>query len=60
MDYGWTVEFHNNKVEAEFDELSADLQAKIVHITQLIEEFGIRCQLLCPVRDNYLGRFLVA
>ncbi|MBW1939965.1 MAG: type II toxin-antitoxin system RelE/ParE family toxin [Deltaproteobacteria bacterium] len=49
MDYGWTVEFHNNKVEAEFDELSADLQAKIVHITQLIEEFGLH-----SVREPYV------
>lgn len=38
----WRVEFLNDAVEAEFDLFPAELQAKVIHITQLIEEFKIQ------------------
>jgi phage-related protein len=38
---GWTVETLNDVVDAELDELPADMQASFVHISRLIEEFGL-------------------
>ncbi len=37
----WRVEFLNDAVEEEFDRFPAEIQAKVIHVTQLIEEFGI-------------------
>lgn len=37
----WTVETLNEVVDAELAELSADMQACFVHISHLIEEFGL-------------------
>src|ERR1017187_2446911 len=37
----WTVETLNDVVDAELDELTADMQASFVHISGLIEEFGL-------------------
>ena len=37
----WTVEFLNDAVEAEFMSLPKDLQARLVHITDLIESHGL-------------------
>lgn len=41
MDTGWTVEFLDDVAEAEFDQLPTEIQAKIVRISQLIEQVGI-------------------
>jgi phage-related protein len=37
----WTVETLNDSVDAEIAELPADMRARFVHISRLIEEFGI-------------------
>jgi phage-related protein len=37
----WTVETLNDVVDAELDELTADMQASFVHISGLSEEFGL-------------------
>ena len=36
----WTVEFLNDTVEAEFDNLPPQVRAKAVQISKLIVEFG--------------------
>jgi phage-related protein len=41
METGWTVEFLNETAEAEFDGLPTEIKAKIVRISQLIEQVGI-------------------
>ena len=37
----WTVETLNDGVDAELDELPADMRARFVHISSLIEESGL-------------------
>lgn len=37
----WSVETLNSVVDAELDELPADMLARFHHISQLIEEFGL-------------------
>lgn len=37
----WTVETLNEVVDAELEELPADMRARFVHISELIEEFGL-------------------
>ena len=37
----WTVETLNDVVDAELEDLPADMQASFVHISGLIEEFGL-------------------
>src|ERR1700730_2466261 len=37
----WTVETLNDVVDAELDDLPADMRARFVHISRLIEEFGL-------------------
>ena len=37
----WTVETLNDVVDAELEDLPADMQASFVHISRLIEEFGV-------------------
>ena len=37
----WSVETLNEAVEAELEELPADMRARFVHISSLIEEFGL-------------------
>ena len=37
----WTVETLNETVDAELDELPADMRARFVHISRLLEEFGL-------------------
>ena len=37
----WTVETLNSDVDAEIEELPADMRARFVHISRLIEEFGL-------------------
>jgi phage-related protein len=37
----WTVETLNDVVDAELEELPADMRASFVHISWLIEEFGL-------------------
>ena len=37
----WTVEILNKKVEKELESLPYDLKAKFLHISEMIEEFGI-------------------
>jgi phage-related protein len=37
----WTVETLNDVVDAELDELPADMRARFEHISRLIEEFGL-------------------
>ena len=37
----WTVETLNTVVDAEIEELPADMRARFVHISGLIEEFGL-------------------
>ena len=37
----WLVEFLNDTVEAEFDNLPVEVKAKTVHISKLIKEFGL-------------------
>ena len=37
----WTVETLSDVVDAELDELPADMRARFVHIARLIEEFGL-------------------
>ena len=37
----WTVETLNEVVDAELDDLPADMRARFVHISRLIEEFGL-------------------
>jgi phage-related protein len=37
----WTVETLNAVVDAELEELPADMRARFVHISRLIEEFGL-------------------
>ena len=40
-DMMWTVETLNEAVDAEMDGLPADMRARFVHISRLIEEFGL-------------------
>jgi len=49
MDPGWTVEFLNDTAEAEFDQLPIEIKAKIVRISQLIEQVG-----LLSVKEPYV------
>jgi len=37
----WTVETLNDVVDAELEELPADMQASFVYISRLIEDFGL-------------------
>jgi phage-related protein len=37
----WTVETLNDVVDAELEDLPADMRARFVHISRLIEEFGL-------------------
>jgi phage-related protein len=37
----WTVETLNEVVDAELEKLPADMRARFVHISRLIEEFGL-------------------
>ena len=37
----WTVETLNDVVDAELEELPADMRARFVHVSRLIEEFGL-------------------
>jgi phage-related protein len=37
----WTVETLNDVVDAEIDQLPADMRARFVHISALIEEIGM-------------------
>jgi phage-related protein len=37
----WTVETLNEVVDAELEDLPADMRARFVHISRLIEEFGL-------------------
>ena len=37
----WTVETLNELVDAELEALPADMRARFVHISHLIEEFGL-------------------
>ena len=37
----WTVGTLNEAVDAELEELPADMRARFVHISHLIEEFGL-------------------
>jgi len=37
----WTVETLNEVVDAELEELPSDIRAPFVHISRLIEEFGL-------------------
>ena len=37
----WVVETLNRVVDAELEALPADMRARFVHISRLIEEFGI-------------------
>ena len=37
----WTVETLNRTVDAELEALPADMRARFVHISRLIEEFGL-------------------
>jgi phage-related protein len=37
----WAVETLNDVVDAELDELPADMQASFVYISRLIEDFGL-------------------
>ena len=41
MDTEWSVEFLNDTAEAEFDQLPTEIKAKIVRISQLIEQVGL-------------------
>ena len=41
MEFGWKVEFLNETAEAEFDGLPTEIKAKIVRISQLIEQVGV-------------------
>lgn len=38
----WSVEFLSDTVETEFDAFPVGIKAKIVHISKLIEEFGLQ------------------
>ncbi len=38
---GWTVEFLNEVVEKEFVELPADIRARMMRVTELIETHGL-------------------
>jgi hypothetical protein len=37
----WTVETLNPTVDAEFDQLPPDMRARFIHVSRLIEEFGL-------------------
>jgi phage-related protein len=41
METGWKVEFLNDTAEAEFDGLPTEIKAKIMRISQLIEQVGV-------------------
>ena len=41
LDMKWTVETLNEVVDAEVELLPADMRARLVHITKLIEEMGL-------------------
>lgn len=41
MKRNWTVEFLNSLVEEEFHELSTDLKARLIRISDLIESYGL-------------------
>jgi phage-related protein len=47
----WTVETLNDIVDAELEELPADMRARFVHISRLIEEFGLE-----QVREPHVKR----
>ena len=49
MDTEWSVEFLNDTAEAEFDQLPTGIKAKIVRISQLIEQVG-----LLSVKEPYV------
>jgi len=49
MDTEWSVEFLNDIAEAEFDQLPTEIKAKIVRISQLIEQVG-----LLSVKEPYV------
>lgn len=49
MDTEWRVEFLNDTAEAEFDQLPTEIKAKIVRISQLIEQVG-----LLSVKEPYV------
>jgi len=49
MEFGWKVEFLNETTEAEFDGLPTEIKAKIVRISQLIEQVGV-----FSVREPYV------
>ena len=38
----WTVEFLDERVEAEFDEFTADIKAEFVRISEMIAEVGLQ------------------
>ena len=38
---GWSIEFLNEAAEAEFNVFPANIKAKVVHISRLIEELGL-------------------
>jgi hypothetical protein len=37
----WTVETLNATVDTELDQLPPDMRARFIHISRLIEEFGL-------------------
>src|SRR6478672_6806447 len=37
----WTVETLNHTVDTELDQLTPDMRARFIHISRLIEEFGL-------------------
>jgi hypothetical protein len=49
----WTVETLNDVVDAELEELPADMQASFVHTSILIEEFGLE-----RVREPHVKQFV--
>ena len=49
METGWTVEFLDDTAESEFDQLPTEIKAKIVRISQLIEQVG-----LLSVKEPYV------
>jgi phage-related protein len=48
---GWTVETLNKVVDAELEELPADMRARFVYISRLIELFGLE-----QVREPHVKR----
>ncbi len=41
MENPWVVEFVNADAEKEFEDLPEDVQAKLVRISEIIEEYGL-------------------